>query len=194
MKLIGVFPESQVSMPKINPTQKYPNQLANGHTHLFMLTGKTGAWGSESRLKYNLAKVLALGDRESMRLQKSTGLPKHMNTDPACKIVYVLLGDSDVNEWIEDLRIVDSSHQAVDNQLPVIVVKGSKMCDAIIDHINGKNKMRNEGSPRSAEFEKMLDDGHFYALESGRSEDIAAFAHFFLTVTPYTKKPKAATK
>lgn len=31
----------------------------------------------------------------------------------------------------------------------------------------------------------MLSQGHFYALETGKSEDLAAFAHFFLTVTPY---------
>jgi hypothetical protein len=36
-----------------------------------------------------------------------------------------------------------------------------------------------------AEYEKLLDKGHFYALETGKSEDLAAFAHFFLTVTPY---------
>lgn len=31
----------------------------------------------------------------------------------------------------------------------------------------------------------MLSEGHFYALETGKSEDLAAFAHFLLTVTPY---------
>lgn len=101
-----MFPENQVSMPKINPTQKYPNQLANGHTHLFMMTGKTHQWGAEARVKYNLAKVLAKGDREAMRLQKGTGLPKHFNTDPPCKIIYVVMGDSDMSEWIDDVRIV----------------------------------------------------------------------------------------
>ena len=30
-----------------------------------------------------------------------------------------------------------------------------------------------------------MEQGHFYALETGKSEDLAAFAHFFLTVTPY---------
>lgn len=33
-------------------------------------------------------------------------------------------------------------------------------------------------------------DGHFYALESGKSEDLAAFAHFFLTVTPYGQQKR----
>jgi hypothetical protein len=31
----------------------------------------------------------------------------------------------------------------------------------------------------------LLQDGHFYALETGKSEDLAAFAHFFMTVTPF---------
>lgn len=39
--------------------------------------------------------------------------------------------------------------------------------------------------PFHLEYEKLLDEGHFYALETGKSEDLAAFAHFFLTVTPY---------
>lgn len=36
-----------------------------------------------------------------------------------------------------------------------------------------------------AEYESLLENGNFYALETGKSEDLAAFAHFFLTVTPY---------
>lgn len=131
-------------MPKINPTQKYPNQLTNGHTHLFMLCGKTGQWGSEAQVKYQLAKAIAKGDRESMRIQQGTGLPKHYNTDPSCKIVYLLMGDSPANEWIEDITIVGCSHQAVANKLPVILVKGSQMCNALIDHLSGKSKMHNE--------------------------------------------------
>lgn len=97
-------------MPKINPTQKYPNQLTNGHTHLFMLNGKTGQWGSEAQVKYLLAKTIARGDRETMRIQKGTGMPKHYNTDPSCKIVYVLMGDSPANEWIADIKLVAASN------------------------------------------------------------------------------------
>lgn len=54
---MGVFPENQVTMPKINPTQKYANQLTNGHTHLFMLTGKNHKWGAEAKLKYSIARA-----------------------------------------------------------------------------------------------------------------------------------------
>ena len=35
------------------------------------------------------------------------------------------------------------------------------------------------------EYEKLLSKGNFFTLETGKSEDLAAFAHFFLTVTPY---------
>ena len=126
-------------MPKINPTQKYPNQLTNGHTHLFMLCGKMLPWGSEAKLKYLLAKTLALGDRETLRLQKGGGVPKHINTDPPCKIVYIVMGDSSPAEWIDDVRL------AVEHELPVIFVKGSQMCDAFIDHLNGKSKLHNAG-------------------------------------------------
>lgn len=93
-------------MPKINPTQKYPNQLTNGHTHLFMICGKTQPWGSEARIKNMLAKTLAYGDRDTLRTQKA-GMLKHFNTDPACKIVYVLMGDSDPSEWMEDIQLVE---------------------------------------------------------------------------------------
>ena len=95
-------------MPKINPTQKYPNQLANGHTHLFMLTGKQLAWGSEARIKFELAKILAKGDRETARINPVTGVMKPANRDPPCKMVYIVLGDCETNEWIEDIRIVDN--------------------------------------------------------------------------------------
>ena len=84
VNLVGVFPESQVTMPKINPTQKYPNQLTNGHTHLFMMCGKTGSWGSESNTKYNLAKLIARGDRSRMHIQKTTGIAvRKYNTNPS---------------------------------------------------------------------------------------------------------------
>lgn len=106
VKLVGVFPENQVTMPKINPTQKYPNQLTNGHTHLFMLCGKMLPWGSEARIKFMLAKNLAYGDRETLKIQKGGGVPKHVNTDPPCKIVYIVMGDSSPAEWIDDVRLV----------------------------------------------------------------------------------------
>jgi len=61
VKLIGVFPESQVVMPKINPTEKQPNELTNGHTHLFMdCTEEASSWGTEAKLKYEIARKYKL--------------------------------------------------------------------------------------------------------------------------------------
>lgn len=75
--------------------------------------------------------------------------------------------------------------------MPIILVKGSQMVNAFIDHLSGKAKMHNEGSISfNTEYEKLLINGHFYALESGKSEDLAAFAHFFLTVTPYGQQKR----
>lgn len=36
-----------------------------------------------------------------------------------------------------------------------------------------------------SEVEELLDKGHFFILDTHNSEDLASFAHFFLTVTPY---------
>lgn len=59
----------------------------------------------------------------------------------------------------------------------------------MIGYINEKTKFYNGGNNYSlnffSEIEDLLEKGHFYALESGKSEDIAAFVHFFLTITPY---------
>lgn len=37
----------------------------------------------------------------------------------------------------------------------------------------------------NGEIEELMEKGRFYGLDSDKSEDIAAFVHFFLTVTPY---------
>ena len=57
VKLFGVFPETQIALPKINPTEKQPNELTNGHSHLFMDCSEAGKdWGSEARTKHEIAK------------------------------------------------------------------------------------------------------------------------------------------
>lgn len=57
VKLFGVFPEAQISLPKINPTQRELNELTNGHTHLFMDCSKDAKeWGVEAKAKYQIAK------------------------------------------------------------------------------------------------------------------------------------------
>lgn len=48
-------------MPKINPTKIQPNELTNGHTHLFMKSdNESAAWGSEAELKFKIAQKYIL--------------------------------------------------------------------------------------------------------------------------------------
>jgi len=83
------------------------------------------------------------------------------------------MGDCNIEEWIDDIKI------AVARKLPIILVKGNDICDKMIAFINEKTKFYN------SEIEELLGKGHFFALESNKSEDIAAFLHFLLSVTPY---------
>jgi hypothetical protein len=75
-----------------------------------------------------------------------------------CKIVYIVLGDGDISEWIDDVKI------AVEKNLPIILVSGSDICDKMIGYINEKTKFYN------AEMEDLLEKGHFFTLESEDSE------------------------
>lgn len=38
VKLVGVAPEGEIKFPKINPSQVDGTELANGHTHLFLVS------------------------------------------------------------------------------------------------------------------------------------------------------------
>jgi len=38
VKLVGISPEGEIKFPKINPSQVDGTELANGHTHLFLLS------------------------------------------------------------------------------------------------------------------------------------------------------------
>ena len=87
VQLIGVAPEAQISYPKLS--RKKPNELANGHSHFFLI-GKEDksikfTWGEESGLKYELAKRFAQG--------RNSGLGG--SQAPPCKIVTVVLGDNE---------------------------------------------------------------------------------------------------
>lgn len=56
LELIGVFPQNQVLMPKINPTQIFANELTNGHTYLFGIEDKDCKdWGDECQTKFKIA-------------------------------------------------------------------------------------------------------------------------------------------
>jgi hypothetical protein len=65
VKLLGVCPEAVVSYPRLNPAQRTDNELANGHTHFFMIgtedKSKSFKWGDESAMKFDLAKRLTVG-------------------------------------------------------------------------------------------------------------------------------------
>ena len=54
---MGVFPEKEISYPRINPSQRRDNELTNGHTHFFLLGDETKKfeWGDETKLKFDLA-------------------------------------------------------------------------------------------------------------------------------------------
>lgn len=82
VKLIGVAPENEILYPKVNPSERFPNELSNGHTHFFLIgdKAKSFAWGDESSIKIDLADKIAAG-RYSGRYK--------------CKVVGVLLGDNE---------------------------------------------------------------------------------------------------
>ena len=82
VKLIGVAPETEILYPKVNPSEKFDNELTNGHTHFVLLGDKKKEihWGDEARVKIEIADKIATG--------------KH-GSRPKCKVVGVLLGDND---------------------------------------------------------------------------------------------------
>jgi hypothetical protein len=90
---------------------------------------------------------------------------------PQCKIVQIVLGEE--ASCLEEIKI------GVEMKLPIIIVKGSPLCDKIIGYLNHKETMYNE------RVERILDEGKFYILDNDKSEDIAGFVHFFLTCTPF---------
>jgi hypothetical protein len=58
LSVVGVFPASQVTIPKNNskPTADDPNELTSGHTHLFSIEDKLyQKWDNEAKLKMRIA-------------------------------------------------------------------------------------------------------------------------------------------
>ena len=56
LKLIGVFPNEQISLPVLGGKTELPDQLTNGHSHMFMITDKLyQKWGNEAKLKMKIA-------------------------------------------------------------------------------------------------------------------------------------------
>ena len=91
VKLIGVAPEPDILYPKVNPTEKFDNELTNGHTHFILLGDKRKElhWEDEAAVKIELADRISSG--------------KYGN-QPKCKVVGVLLGDND--RCINELSLV----------------------------------------------------------------------------------------
>lgn len=117
-------------------------------------------WGSEAKLKIQIAENIAKGS-----------IQKREANFPQCKIVIVVLG--------EDPSCLEEIRYGVEKNLPIILVKGGDLSDKIIGYLNNNEKFHN------AQVEELLDKGHFFILDTHNSEDLASFAHFFLTVTPY---------
>jgi len=123
-------------------------------------------WGDESKFRFNLATAIASGKFS----------PKYAN-NPKCKIVVVLLGDNE--DCLDDLELAN------DLKLPILVTRGSELCEEIIRYLTV------EGYELQKPYLfRYLQNGHFYILGSNNSEEIASFLHFFLTVTPYETKKK----
>ena len=93
MKLIGVAPEADILYPKVNPTERFDNEITNGHTHFILIGDKTKEkhWGDESKIKIEVADKIAAG--------------KYGNK-PKCKVVGVLLGEN--KNCLQELEFVIS--------------------------------------------------------------------------------------
>lgn len=88
-----------------------------------------------------------------------------------CKMVMVVMGED--SSCLEEVRI------GVRMNLPIVLVKGSLLCDRLISGISGKEPIDD------GELASVLNKGHFYVLETEDSEDLANMANFFFTVTPF---------
>ncbi|CAD8140538.1 unnamed protein product [Paramecium pentaurelia] len=153
VKLIGVAPEQEVKYPNQNTGFIDPFEISNGHTHIFLLNNKEKmmVFGLEGVFKINLCKKLAEG-----RLAKNGQRER------------------------EQEGFLNELQQAVMANHPIIVIKGSPLCDQYFQNYNNPH-----ANYSNASFGQLVRKGHFYGLNSLDSEDIAQYVHFFLTVTPY---------
>lgn len=76
--------------------------------------------------------------------------------------------------------VVDELRICVENQIPIIVVPGSSLCDNIIKLSSGDD----DGSS-PAEVKELIEKGHFFYCNSTNSEDIAQLTHLLLSITPW---------
>lgn len=117
--LVGVYPESEVDYPRINPQHKTVKELTSGHTHFFSVgknKGQAGElkWGRETTVKYDLAKRITTGRKGNYGNQQA----------PQCKMITVMIGDNEQSA----LADVES---AMNNKMPIVVLGGSPLCNEI---------------------------------------------------------------
>ena len=74
-----------------------------------------------------------------------------------CKIVSILMADAPFD-------ITDELRLCVENQIPIIVVPGSPVCDSLIKLSSGDD----DGSG-GAELRELIDKGHFFYCNSTNS-------------------------
>lgn len=78
-------------------------------------------------------------------------------------------------------EVLDELKEAVDHELPIIVVPGSPLCDELIKNSTAEE----EPSYSSEEMHELIKRGHFFYCNSTNSEDIAQLVHLLLTITPW---------
>lgn len=90
-----------------------------------------------------------------------------------CKIVSILVADATFD-------IVDEVRLCVENEIPIIVVPGSPICDELIKLSSGDDDGTSGG-----ELREFIEKGHFFYCNSTNSEDIAQLTHLLLSITPW---------
>lgn len=161
--LIGVFPELDVTFPKIHPSKLPDNQVTDGHTHLFMVTDKLyQKWGDESKIIISVAENISKGDLRSRE-----------KNIPVCKKVIVVLG--------EEPNCLETAKLGAEKSWPIILIPGSALCDRLI-------ACKKDGAglvEGDLGWQPLLNGKNLFVLPTQNSEDLSAFVHFFLTITPY---------
>ncbi len=90
-----------------------------------------------------------------MCIKIAEGKKKSLNV-PRCKIDCILLGDSTFD-------IYDEVKLCVENEIPIIVVPGSPICDDLVASATG------EGGSGKNEITELVDKEHFFYCKSTNS-------------------------
>jgi len=157
VKLIGVAPESEILYPKVNPTERFDNELTNGHTHFILLADKKKEmrWGDEAKVKIEIADRIATG--------------KHGNR-PKCKVVAVLVGDNE--------KCANELAYCNEKGWPVIVIEGSGLSNGIIKY----KETKESEEIKNKKITGLVDSGKFFTVNAN-SEDVAQLVHLALCIT-----------